>query len=250
MNRILFALALAIMLVTATVAQDNQGSPSVTLRGNANLISPQSSPKLTRSRRSFDVPFCLPQNCLYYAGDFDSNDSNADGLFNANDTGAEEEGQVWVGVRPDHDVTVTGGTFVEYLSSEYAGTNPIPFAVQVGTRLGQAGKTVCNTNGNATIKLYGEGEFPLYSVTIEKLAKSCKLKKDKLYYVNLLPTSSDGNGWVMNVEDKKPLNHYGWKNNLNHCYFNGAIFNADYVTCNSQGSFNELSIALTGKDTK
>ena len=56
----------------------------------------------------------------------------------------------------------------------------------------------------------------------------------------------------MNVEDKKPMNHYGWKNDLNHCFFNGTIENEDYdyVTCNSQGAFNELSIALTGKNTK
>src|ERR1700722_2837906 len=42
----------------------------------------------------------------------------------------------------------------------------------------------------------------------------------------------------------------GGENDLNDCYFNSAVFGADYVTCNSQGTFPELSIALTGKETK
>jgi hypothetical protein len=90
----------------------------------------------------------------------------------------------------------------------------------------------------------------MYAISIAQIAKPCKLKHDRLYYVNLLPTSSDGYGYVANVEDKKPLNHYGWKNDLNHCYFNSATFGDDYVTCNSQGPFNELQIAVTGKNTK
>ena len=67
---------------------------------------------------------------------------------------------------------------------------------------------------------------------------------------NLLPTFSNGYGYVVNAQDAKPKNHKGWKNDLNDCFFNGAAFGATYVTCDSQGigstGFSELSIALTG----
>jgi hypothetical protein len=198
------------------------------------------------------LPFCPPKTCLYYAGDWESSDSNANGLFNSNDTAAGLEGQVWVGVKPNRNVTVTGATFNEFFTSGFTLTNPTQFAVQVGIKPGQPGKTICSTSGNAKLKVYGEGDVDViqYSLTVAKFSKSCRLRKDKVYYVNLLPTSSNGYGYVTNVEDKKPKNHYGWRNDLDDCYFNGAAFNADYVTCNSQGAFDELSIALTGKKTK
>jgi hypothetical protein len=199
------------------------------------------------STRPSYVPFCPPGSCLYYAGDYDSSNSNADSLYNANDTGDGLEAQVWVGVRPDRDVTVTGATFVEMLAGDYVATNPTPFSVQVGIKPGQVGTTVCNTSGNATFAIYGGNQPSTYNYTIKKLAKPCKLKKGEVYYVNLLPTAADGYGFLVNAADKKPPNHYGWKNDLNDCYINGSGFGLDYAPCDTQGPFPALSIALTGR---
>jgi hypothetical protein len=252
MNRILFTLTLATMLASLATAQDNKTAPSVTLQANTQTISAQPASGSATLGKPPRIPsFCPPSDCLYYAGDFDSSASNANGLFNADDTGAGEEGQVWVGVKPDHDVSVTGATFVQFVSTGFGLTNPTPFVVQVGIKPGQAGQTVCNTNGTATLQIECENfGYSQCAITIDHLAKSCKLKKDQVYYVNMLPTSSDGYSYVVNVTDKHPKHHYGWKNDLNDCYFNGAVFGDDYVTCNSQGAFPELSIALTGKNTK
>ena len=157
-------------------------------------------------------------------------------------------------MKPDRDVTVTGATYVEFFEEGEVGVNPTPFVVQVGTKLGQAGKTICNTSGNATEAVYGDSQFVMNSYTIKKLSKPCKLKEGKTYYVNLLPTFENDYGFVANVEDTRPKNHHGWKNDLNHCFFNGAAFGDNYVTCNSQGigqhGFSELEIALTGTETK
>jgi hypothetical protein len=95
----------------------------------------------------------------------------------------------------------------------------------------------------------GFQEIPNYAYTVRTLSKSCHLRKGNTYYVNLLPISADGNAWVVNVPPA-PQNHHGWKNDLNDCYFNGSAFGANYVTCNTQGPFSELSIALTGKKKK
>ena len=253
MSKTLFALTLTATLSLFAAAQESK--VSLTARENPQAVSAQPGAEPTTRKGSYEPPFCPPKTCLYYAGDYDSSDSNADGLFNANDTGAGEEGQVWVGVKPDRDVTVTGATFVEVLTTGYTGVNPTPFAVQVGIELGQAGKTICSTSGNATISLYQNNQDETdYSYTIKKLSKPCKLKKGNVYYVNLLPTSGNGVGYVENVEDAKPANHHGWKNDLNHCYFNAPDFGYNYVTCNSLGigtnGFSELSIALTGKEAK
>jgi hypothetical protein len=78
------------------------------------------------------------------------------------------------------------------------------------------------------------------------LAKSCKLKKGKVYYVNLLPVSGNGYGYLWNVPPMPP-NHEGWKNDPDDCYFNDEGEGLDYVTCDSQGTFSVLDIGLTGK---
>jgi hypothetical protein len=194
------------------------------------------------------VPFCQPQTCLYYAGDYNDSWSGANAIYNVDDTGRDLEGQTWVGVKPDRNVTVTGATFVLTVSSGYQITNPTPFAVQVGIKPGQAGNTVCSTSGNATVEIYGyvQGQIPAYAYTVKKFSPSCRLKKGTLYYVNLLPTSSDGDAYLLNVPPN-PANHFGWKNDLNQCYLNSPDFGDNYVTCDSQGAFSELSIALTGK---
>jgi hypothetical protein len=253
MRNTLFALTLIAALVPAAAAQDSNVRPPATLRENAQIVPTQTDVEQAVTKEPGKVPFCPPKTCLYYAGDFDSTNSAANGLYNANDVEGPE-GQVWVGVKPDRDAMVTGATFVEFLP-EGNGLSPIQFAVQVGITPGHAGKTICSTHGNAKYTLLGYiYEIPLYSVTIKKLSTSCSLKKGRVYYVNLLPTFSSGEGYVVNVEDAKPKNHYGWKNDLNHCFFNGAAFGADYVTCNSLGigehGFSELSIALTGTETK
>jgi hypothetical protein len=254
MNRILFALTLIATLASLAAAQDSRVPPPLTARENPQTDSAQPSTEpVMNHAASSSLPFCPPKTCLYYAGDFDSTDSNADGLFNGNDTGISLEAWVWVGVKPPKAVTVTGVTFNQFFTAGFAGTNPTPFQTMINIVQGHSGKLVCNTTGTATLKQYGESDFGLvqYSYTVKKLAKACMIakpsKKAPSTYVNVLPTSSNGYGYVANVEDANPRNHRGWKNDLDDCYYFVAGFGVEWVTCNSQGPFDELSIALTGR---
>jgi opacity protein-like surface antigen len=252
-KRMICVAAFVAALFTMASAQDVQVAPSVTAIQHVSSGDVKSVPSVRPPAR---VPFCPKKTCLYYAGDFDSTDSNANGLFNANDTGAGLEGQTWIGVKPKLAATVHGVTFNEFFTAPGVGTNPTPFQTQTGITLGVAGKTVCNTSGTATEAVYGESDFGLiqYSYTVKKLKKACKIpkptKKVPSTYVNLVPTFSGGYGYVVNAEDAKPANHKGWANDQNDCYFNGAPFGQTYNTCNSQGigtnGFSVLSIALTG----
>ncbi len=251
MKKMIFVAALAAALFSVAMAQDTKFMPPATANLNVLRTAPQ-GPSVKQLILP-PWPFCKT-SCLYYAGDFDSTDSSANGLFNANDSAAGLNGATWVGVKPPKAATVTGATFNEFFTSGFSGTNPAPFQTQVGITAGNAGKTVCNTSGNATLKVYGESDFGLvqYSFTVAKLKKSCKIsaptKKYPSTYVNLQPQSSNGYGYTVNVEDAKPKGHHGWKNDLDDCYFNGAAFGATWVSCSTQGTFDELSIALTGTE--
>ncbi len=264
MRRTLFVLTLIAMLGGFAAAQDGRVLPSLTARENTQIVSAQPDTKSTARRKSGNLPFCPPTKCLYYAGDFDSTDSNADGLFNATLTDDKIVGQVWVGVKPTKAATVAGVTFNELFGESGVGSNPTPFQTRIGITEGHAGKIVCNTNGTATEAVYGESDFGLvqYSYTVKKLKKACKIAKGTTKYpstyVNLLPTFGDSypdTEYLVNVEDAQPKNHTGWPNDQNDCYFNGAAFHDNYVTCNSQSQhggdgFSEFSIALTGTETK
>jgi hypothetical protein len=238
----LFSLALAQDSKTLPPAAIGQKVISPAIPGRPPLMAPDWQPKPP------SLPFCPPKTCLYYAGDFESSTSSADALFNANDTGLSLEGQAWVGVKPARASLITGSTFNELFTPGFAGTNPAVFQAQTGITTGNPGKLICNTVGNATLTVYGESDFGLVqsSYTIKKLKKACRVQVGSAgaTYVNLLPTSSNGYGYVVNTDS---TNHVGWTNDADDCYFDGTAFNADYVPCITQGSFDLLSIALTGK---
>jgi hypothetical protein len=83
------------------------------------------------AQKNVNLPFCQAKNCLYYAGDFNPENSSANALYNADSAGTGK-GQVWVGVKPAHDAVVTGATFNECVSTgtQGIGVNPTPFAIR------------------------------------------------------------------------------------------------------------------------
>jgi len=250
MKQMIFLAALVAALFSLASAQNTKALPPVALNPTAIAIPAHPLVAPDSMKPGKYPPFCPKKDCLYYAGDFGSSDSDANGLFNADDTGAGEEGQVWVGVLPTKAASITGSTFNEFLSSGYSGTNPTPFYAATGLSTGNAGKVICNTSGNATITVYGEGDFGFtqYSYTIKKLKKACKVqpeKKKAATYINLLPTSADGYGYLVNTDGQ---DHVGWPEDPNACFFNGSIFGDDYVACSTQGGFTLMSIALTGTE--
>jgi hypothetical protein len=251
-KKLMFLAALVAALFSLVLAQDTKNLPPVAVSqrvvapaipGHPPLIAPDRNMKPSKY-----PPFCPMDACLYYAGDFGSTDSDADGLYNADYTAADLEGQVWVGVLPAKAASITGSTFNQFLSSGFSGTNPTPFYAATGLSTGNAGTLICNTTGNATMTVYGEGDFGLtqYSYTIKKLKKSCKVPDGNSVttYVNLLPTSANGDGYLANTDGQ---DHVGWPEDPNACFFNGTAFGADFVPCSSEGPFTLFSIALTGK---
>ncbi len=246
-------LAIVALVPSMAAAQNTAASLPLTAQANPQTSSLSSNAERVTVKAGGHPPFCPPRTCLYYAGDFDSANSNANGLANESDPGVGLEVWAWVGVKPPHAVTVTGVTFNQFFASGFVGTNPTPFQTRVNIVPNSGGTLVCNTTGNATMKQYGESDFGYiqYSYTVNNLAKPCKIAKPSDHapstYVNLLPTTENvANTWLANVEDANPANHRGWKNDLDDCYYYVAD-GPQWVPCNEQGVFDELSIALTGK---
>jgi hypothetical protein len=158
------------------------------------------------------IPFC-GANCLYYGGDFNSASSAANGICMINN--GVSNCQTWVGVKPNANASVTGGTFNSLVFQTNIGTNPTPFNVRTGMSSGKGGKSVCTTKGPATLKSKGPGGFglPEYSYTIKKLAKACAMTSGKVYYVSIQPQYTDGASWGFLTDVEAPIkNHKGWPN--------------------------------------
>jgi hypothetical protein len=254
MRRTLWTAALIALLVPGAMTQEPRFSPSVTARERPHAVSTESGIVTTTPK---SLPFCPPNTCLYYAGDFNSAASNANGLLNTNYDNGQTQGQVFVGVKPPKAAIVTGVTFNQFFTAGFSGTNPTPFQTQVGIVQGSGGTVVCTTSGHAVLTQYGESDFGLiqYSYTVKKLRHACKVQAGKkgATYISLLPVSSNGYGYVADVEDMKPKHHRGWKNDLDDSYFQGSEYSYQ-PTWGSSGACagngcDLFSIALTGKQS-
>lgn len=196
--------------------------------------------------------FCPPSTCLYYAGD-----QGADAIFDFDNPGiGVTDAEVWVGVKPTTKAIVTGASGNYYTDTTTIGINPTPFQVRVGITTGHGGKLVCNSNGNATVKAYGNPQNGLNAENyyIKKLAKSCRFKAKTIYFVNEVPQYNDGStiGYLSDVGNP-PKHHRGWPNLYNDSYFNSSSFGEVYQPIWNGGSScsgnncDVFSISLTGK---
>jgi hypothetical protein len=202
--------------------------------------------------------FCPKRTCLYYAGDFDSNDWNANALADYDNPGRNTDAAVWVGVRPTTDVTITGASGNYLTDQPQIGVNPTPFLVRTGVTSGSGGKLVCSSSGNATLLFWGTQTFLyLVNVSIARLTHPCQLKAGKKYYVNLTLEYNDNSSYayLADEEDHPPQNHVGWPNDLDDDYWNSTSYGSVYEpTWGSSGACgggcDEFSISLTGKRSR
>jgi len=250
-KKVLFAVMLVACFVTVAMAADRAPASigaTTRIQGHWSATSQNHNPS---------VSYCSGASCLYYAGDFDSNNTGADGVCDANNPGLSSECWLWVGVKPKKNSTVKGSTFNILVYTTSLSTTTTPFQVQTGITAGNAGTVVCNTTGKATETATGRTGFglPEYSLTVKKLKKACSMKKGTIYFVNLQPQYNDSSSWdfVSDVEDIPAMNHKGWATVEDDTYMDypGAGYSY-YPTWGSSGVCGGLgcdafSIALTGK---
>src|SRR5208283_5008537 len=154
MNRILFATVLIAALIPIVAAQDSR-LPQASLDREINI--PRAAGKAASDQPALNPTpptFCKP--CLFYAGDFDSTASDANGLANEVDvivsTGAATytpfivpKGKTWTVTGLFTDNFMLSGAYVDPKISPYEIRKSIPKAG------GSGGKLVCHGTGATTL---------------------------------------------------------------------------------------------------
>jgi hypothetical protein len=256
MKNILCAVALMAWLIPAALAQDDH-LPQASLDREFGLQAPAGAAACRLPRRTPTPPsFCKP--CLFYAGDFDSNASDANGLANEVDlivsTGAAvytpfvvPKGKTW---------TVTGLFTNNFLSSFSVDPKTTPYEIRKGIPKagGNGGKLVCHGTRLATLANVGTC-FPTYA-TIVKNIKGCRLPAGK-YWMSVVPYCTNPNdmactnSWrsFLANDDGAMAHRFGPLEPANDSFFNSVFFGANWEPSSDEQSSARFSVGVEGTST-
>jgi hypothetical protein len=250
MKKTLLTLALIATLATMAMAAQKNVPASIGER-----IAVKSQPPVMQNwnvvHHDTAPGYCKP--CLFYAGDFDSSNTGANGLWDGNSAGIQ--GDVWVPFSVKKAAHATG-LFINILTSGTGAiNNPTPYAIYKGITTGNAGTKVVAGTATATTAPTGRTGFSLveYTVQITKIKKTA-VKAKTVYFMNIEPQDSTGQLWYeSDVEDVPPPNHVGAKDHNDDSFFNSSFFGFTYApTWGSTGvcagtGCDMFSVGVTGK---
>jgi len=252
-KKMLFAAALVAALITMAAAQDSRAPQASIDRETGTIVASRSvvhPAKVTPGAPGY----CKP--CLFYAGDFDSNASDANGLANENDVAVPQAavyapfkvpaGKTW---------TVTGLFTNNFLSAQVLDPKTSPYEVRKGIPKagGSGGHLVCHGKKTATAKPTGASDFGfnVYTVSVKNLS-NCSLAAGK-YWESVVPQCSNANnstcangyrGFETN-DDGAQAHHVG-SEPINNSFFNSSSFGATFETTLDFQSSSRFSDGVVG----
>jgi hypothetical protein len=257
-KKMLFAAALTAGLITIAAAQDSR-LPQASLDREINVPRAAGTAASDRPAQSQTPPtFCKP--CLFYAGDFDSTASDANGLANEVDvivsTGAATytpfivpKGKTW---------TVTGLFTIDTMSEFILDPNIVPYEVRkdIPKSGGNGGQLVCHGKRTATLMYTGICQgfgYQCYAV-IANNVKGCRLSSGK-YWMSVVPyctnsNSCDSGDWrAFLMNDDGEMNHrFGPLEPANDSFFNSVYFGAVWEPSSEQQSSQRFSVGVEGTE--
>ena len=169
---------------------------------------------------------CIANPCLMYAGDFDPNGPNPNGLFNGNVTTVGITAAVYVpftvpkkykGAKGKTDWNVQGLFMNEQMydltGAGYTASSAdwaiIQGAASGGNPSGGQVKTICSGTGTPSLTATGRIAFGFYiEYTILVTGISCPVLENGEYWMTLVPTTPDL-AYLSDVEDNSPTNIQG-----------------------------------------
>ena len=258
MKRMLFAAAVMAALAPMAVAQ-NSRLPQASLDREVDLQLPARTAALGNAPHRAQTPpdYCRP--CLFYAGDFDSNASDANGLANEVDlivsTGAAvyapfivPKGKVW---------TVTGLFTNNFMESELIDPVTVPYEIRKGIPAagGNGGTLVCHGRKHASLKdTHLNGGFPILIVATKvEHIKGCRLTAGK-YWMSVVPycTNPNDSGCqndyrAFEANDDGAMAHrFGPLEPANNSFFNSAFFGAVWAPSSNFQSSSRFDDGVEG----
>jgi hypothetical protein len=168
---------------------------------------------------------CILNPCLMFAGDFNFNGQNPNGLWNGTNTVFNITGVVYIpitipkkfkGAKGKTDWQV-GGLFVNALAEDLGlgtGISGVSWSIVQGgvaegaNPNGSQVKTICSGTGMPTVTPTGRSGFGLPEVTILITGISCPILENGSYWMTLVPTSP-AIFFLSDVEDNSPANIQG-----------------------------------------
>ncbi len=256
MKTMLFATALITALIPVSVAQDST-LPQDSLDREVNVQMPAQAAVAGKPPHPIQTPpsYCKP--CLFYAGDFDSDASDANGLTNEFDiiisTGAAvyvpfivPKGKTW---------TVTGLFTDNLLSAGVVDPKIIPYEVRknIPKSGGNGGQLVCHGRKPATLVDTRINQFCCIYATIVSNIKGCRLPAGK-YWMSVVPYCTNTQdsycengyrGFVMN-DDGAMAHRFGPLEPANNSFFNSVFFGARWDPTSKYQTSIRFSVGVEG----
>jgi len=251
-KKMLFAVALIAALIPFATAANNR-APQASLDREVDVLVPAHPAVLGNPRvvAPGAPSYCKP--CLFYAGDFDSTASDANGLANELDVIVSSGAAVWVPVKPNGNWSVTGIFSDNFASVSTLDPATSPYGIRSGVTSGSGGKVVCSGNAKATNTDTHLSDFGYEIYATKVAAKKCSLKKNTTYWENVYPVctnsgSCDGGDYrAFNANDDGAEAHkFGPAEPANDSFFNSVFFGSTWEPSSDQQSSSRFSVGLEG----
>jgi hypothetical protein len=206
---------------------------TATLSFAQNLYAGQQSLALVQPT---PPPYCKP--CLFYGGDFDPTNPDANGIENDKVlTWGLMPNAVYVPfIVPSGQQWTVGGLFVNVLSQNTAIDPPLAvYSISTGVSTGNAGTTLLTRTAQATYVPTGRSWNGLTEYTVKVHVRPVTLQADT-YWLSVLPwCSNPGDSqcvsaayYISDVEDNPPPHHKGSEPG-NDSFFSGSLGNEYFV---------------------
>jgi len=188
----------------------------------------------TGSKAPTPPSFCKP--CLWYAGDFDPDNSKANGMANEKDLIVSRsavyvpftvpEGKIW---------NITGAFGVVLSEINVIDPPQADWSFSEGVSTGNAGKLIRSGTSPASVTVLScNKDISIFCLGILVKGLNVRLKAGR-YWLTVVPYCTNHNDsqcgsaryFMADVEDRPPINHYGPKD----------VLDASYVTSKQFGFF-------------
>ena len=258
MKRVLFVCGLLAALIPFAVGQDNNRLPQASLDREVDIQAPVRAAVLGKTSHYAPGPpkYCKP--CLFYAGDFDSNASDANGLADEFDVIVSTGAAVYVPFRvPKGKTWTVTGLFVNtFLSAYVLDPAKSPYEVRTGIPAtgGNGGKLVCQGTLPSVLKVTGGTGYGQILGIFVRGIKGCRLKGGVKYWQSVVPYCTNPNdsfcknSWrAFELNDDGPMaNRFGGIEPANNSFFNSVFFGSNWEPSSNFQSSTRFSMGVEG----
>ncbi|MGD0672886.1 MAG: hypothetical protein ABSB13_12455 [Candidatus Binatus sp.] len=182
-------------------------------------------------------PICKP--CLYYSGDFDPSNPDANGLINENASSDSILAQVYSAFTvPSGRAWHVKGAFINTLST-VAVLDPAmtQWSIWADVGSGKPGEMLFSGASDGTIAATGRTAFTFTEYTVSVKFKTTVVLNPGTYWLNVTPqcanpsdsTCSSAVFYESDVEGSSPPNHVGPANVVDDSFLNSSFYSYNYA---------------------